>query len=746
MYSRRVTAAAVEDFNRAQHALRAQGGEAAKLAQAELEYHSQAQIDHAVAHFAGLFDEEANEYLRPLRPDEVAFIQNERVLCKLDYRYWSEGYATIIDWRQQRSRFVPNVAQNIIRDIWGEMEEAGHAIWMQQLKARRLGVSTETEMAILHRFQFWENTAAVVAAATPQNSVTMAGMMKFAFLNQPWWLRPKPTKHKDFLPVEFDELHSALSVQAGNQFNGVARGATPTCVHLTELCEWEHAHLLVDAALMRAIIDHPGIFGVMESTALGTGNWWHATWEKNKREHASGRARVRPVFLPWYVGTDIYPSPAALHARPIPADWIPNDRTINHAERARQYVLNNPLLRQHLAKNSNFWQMPRAQMWYYELEYENARAAKELNLFLGEMASDDFSCFQSTNIPVIDQEILMNYHERTREPLAVFGIAGPDIPESLVPPRRLWDPNMPIINIDSREVLQGTWQGVYQLIPLIYDNDRFDPNGVLQVWEFPDDDYTYGVGTDTSGGTGNDNAVNEVLREATPERPPGQVAEWVHDKLTAFQMWPISMAINLWYSTYSSALGRRRQARAAIECMGTGEVVQHEMQKRGWSNFHPWKRYDDKVTRPDGEVRKIGIYTNVWFRPQMIDMVITHLDEESIEIFSRYLLHELTTLEREPGVQKIKAAYGAHDDRVFALGFPLYSLHMGKPPAKQFARKRLAHQGPDMAPPPKYPVWSPPAQASSRPYQPAQRLIPGRYRDQGGLVRYVNPRLPRGFQ
>jgi len=741
VYSPAVTDRAIQSASDAQ----IQAQRAAGLPEWPLERHTAAQIAHAISALDHIYDADLGRPRRPLRPDEQRFITNERRICKLDYRYFTGEYCEIVDWTQQRTRFTPNVAQSIIRDIWGEMEEAGNAIWMQQLKARRLGVSTETELAVLHRFQFYQHTAAVVAAATPKNSVALAGMMKFAFDHQPWWLKPATTKIANDIPVEFAELHSTLSIQAGNQFTGVARGSTPTVIHLSELAEWQDAELLVDAALMRAVIDHPLIFGIMESTALGTGNWWHQAWERHKREFAEGRARVRPVFLPWYVGTDIYPSPAALQARPIPVDWIPLDRTINHAERARQYVLSDPLLFKYLARSNRRWQMPRQQMWYYELEYQNAKQAKELNLFLGEMASDDFSCFQSTNIPVIDQEILLNYHERTREPLAVFAIAGPDIPEALIPSRRLWDPTQPPISIDAADILIN-FRARYQLIPLKFEGwPTFDPNGKLLVWEWPSDDYTYGIGTDTSGGTGQDNAVMEVVREATPERPPGQCAEFVHDRMTSFQLWPLAIALHCLYSTYSMRLGRRAQCRAAIECMGTGEVVQYEMQKRGWSNFHPWKRYDNKTPTADGDAHKIGIYTNSWFRPQMLDMVITHLDEEAIEIWSPYLIHELTTLEREPGQQKIKAAYGAHDDRVFGLGFPLYSLHMGKPPSKQFVRQRLPWvTGGDHAPVITHPKWQPPSQASSRAFQPTQQQIPGKFG--GGLVRHVNRNLPEGFR
>lgn len=712
-------------------------------------YHRLAQIEHAIQHLDSLWDADRKVLRRPLTQDESEFIQNERRLCALDFRgYWLPNYAWIINWYQQPQRFRPNIAQNIVLDLWADREARGLAIWMLQLKARRLGVSTISELAVQHRFQFHPHSNCVVASADPTKSVEMAGIIAFCLDRQPWWLLPqgKP-KISQGMPVEYPDIDTGLTIQAGNQFTGVARGSTPNVVHLSEMASWPDAREQIDGSLMRAVVDSPNVLAIMETTAWGTGNWVHDTWELAKKETAEGRSRLLPVFLPWFVGTDLYPSQADLAARPIDPKWIPSERVLAHAERARQYVLSNPLLFKYLAKRNKHWQMPREQMWFNEIEYNQARQKKELNIFLSEMPADDFEAFQSPNLPVIDPEILIGYNERTRAPIGVYTIIGPDIPPALVAPKRHWDHSKPPIPIHTRDLVPRL-DVKYQLVPLKFEGyPSLDPDLRLLIWEWPEPGESYGVGIDTAEGIGQDRSAIEALREATPMRGPGQVAEWVSAHVTAFQLWPIAMAIGCLYSTYKASAGKRVQCRLAIEAWANGSACQFELQKRGWSNLHPWKAYDNRKIRPDGEVNKLGVYTNVNFRAQMLDMLLTNLKEEALDLPSPYLVHELTRLERRGGNLKIEASYGEHDDRVMAIGFPLFSLHMGKPPQKQFARQRVQYvPGEPTEVRPNYPIWQPDGQARDLPNPMLLRPQRIGLRGQVALLRDLNGRMPRGFQ
>lgn len=731
MYDRGVTNRAIEAASRAQ-------GWA-------LQAYNVSQVDLAITHFNNLWDPEERKLKRPLTDEEQRFITNERKMCALDFLYWTERYAWIVDWQKRPSRFTPNVAQSIIINLWAESESQGHAIWMQQLKARRLGASTVAELGVQHRYQFHPYSNCVVASADPDKTVEMAGVIKYSLDQQPWWLLPRQTKIYKGIPIEFGDIHCNLTIQAGNQFNGVARGSSPSVCHLSELCEWMDAEDLIEGALLPAILDTPDVFGILESTAKGPG-WWKNKWEQNKRDYPRGRSKMRPVFLPWFVGTDLYPTAADLRKRPIPPDWIPSDRTIAHAERARAYVTTDPLLLKYLAKGDKDWKMPRAQMWWREMGYESAKDSKTLNIFLAEYAGDDFEAFQSSNIPVIDPEILLGYQERTRPPIAVYTIIGPEIPPAMVTPSRYWNQNEPTITISTRELLPRH-DAKYQLVPLQFNGyPSFDESMKLLVWEEPMDHHIYGLGNDCSEGLGQDNAIFQVMREATPYREPGQVAEWASNTTTAFQLWPLVMAVGCWYSTLSAQTGRRAQCRLAIESQSNGAALQNEIKKRGWTNFHPRMYNDSRKPRREGETAGIGVLMNHWFRTNMLDMLLTCLSEEAIDLPSPYLVQELTTLERAADTRKAKAAPDAYDDRVMALGIILFSLHMNKPPIKQYGRKRVSYapglQEDDGV---AHPIWTPPVQAQSRAFTKVTQRV---YRDSrfGSLQRVVNRGMPKGFQ
>jgi hypothetical protein len=712
-----------------------------------LTYHSSTAIRSAISHFDDLKDEETGALARPLTPDEQRFIQNERRLCKLDFRYYGDRYATLIGWDKQVTHFHPNIAQAIVLDIWSEMERASLAILIVQLKARQLGMSLLSELAIAHRVQFYPRTNAAIASADPKKTVEMGKMIRYCWENMPWWLMPVATKEQQGMPVEFGDLNSSIMIQAGNQFHGVARGATPDCFHLSELSSWADAASDVDAALLKAVHPTPGVFGILESTALGRANWWYDNWQAIKVDWPLHRTPQCPLFLPWFVGTDIYPTDTWLRAVPIPANWAPSDRTVHHAERARAYVLGNPLLFEHLAHGDREWRLPRRQLWFYEVERETALKKKALNLFLSEMPSDDLEAFQNTQISVIDQDVILDYRERVQPPLGVYAIVGTGIHRALIPPQHLWDPTQPPITVNVSSLLRSP--EVYQFIPLRFEGyPGYDPMFKLFIWEWPEDGEEYGIGTDTSDGIGQDWSVLEVLRKAQGDRCHGQVAEFASPYIKADQLWPMALALGTFYSVIHARAGRRTQCRQAVECRGNGEIVQLELKKRGWVNFHPWKRYDNKKRTPDAQVHKEGVFTNVWFRAMMVDKFLTLVDEQAMDIRSPWLVNELETLERDPEESSARAAYNTHDDRFMAMGFALFSLTVDERPTLQYRRSV-----PQYLPEPtddqvraatSYPTYRPGPQAFDNPVRVAQALASRPHR--GALRRYVNLAMPEGFR
>ncbi|MGH9420469.1 MAG: hypothetical protein ACRD3J_10870, partial [Thermoanaerobaculia bacterium] len=262
-----------------------------------LQYYTPAVIAACIRHLDAIYDPDSGEITRALSPDELRFIDNERRLCALDYRHFLTNYVHIIGWDKRDTLFTPNLAQEVVLELWGDSESNGWAIMMQQLKARQLGMTTLTEAAVLQRFQFRARTYAVVASADPFKTTEMATMIGYMWDHEPWWLKPNQVTYSKQIPTEIPELTSKLKPQWGNMYHGVGRGQTPNVVHLSELSSWADAADDVDNALLKAMHPTPDVFFMMESTALGRDNWWYDEWQILSVDFPEGRSPIRPLFL-----------------------------------------------------------------------------------------------------------------------------------------------------------------------------------------------------------------------------------------------------------------------------------------------------------------------------------------------------------------------------------------------------------------------------------------------------------------
>lgn len=641
-------------------------GKAAAKVGFEPEYHSIAEVAQANKHFNSLVHPETGILLRNLKPDEKRWVQNEILICTCDFRYYADHYAFIFDWQDRLVRFRPNIAQNISMDVWGESEEEGRAISEMALKARQLGKTTITEIAIAHRVQFYHNVNAVVASSDPDKSKEMQKKMEVAWNNMPWFLMPTRTAGRQGEWIEFGKQNSGVSIQHGTQFSGIARGTTPTVAHLSEICDFSDPKELIDASLLRAMHESPWMFLVLESTAMGRKNWWHDQWLASVEGWHLGRERLRPVFLPWFIGSDLYPSETWIRSRiDALASYLPADLTVHHAERAREYVRRSPSLTKYLG---SAWQMSKEQMFFWEVERERYAKKKELAQFYSEMPADDKEAFQNTNISVFDVEVISEYRENTKSPIGVFGFVGTEnmIPSRMQAARSQIDTNIgPPLPVTE-------W---CQLVPLKFQGySGFDWTGKLFIYEMPEEDNEYGVGIDTSEGIGKDRTVMEVMRKGTMERNDAQVAEFASPYVNAFDLAPLAYALGRLYSV-RYGMQPMRQAKMVIECKGNGEATQLELRKMGWSNFHQWVRYDSKRIRQN-TASKLGWFTVSWSRSMMLDYLIKAVRDDALDINSPYFVDEMADLERDEFKQSLGATYGGFDDRIMAAGFVFFSLHI----------------------------------------------------------------------
>lgn len=661
---------------------------ASKPGNFEPQYHSVLEAERNAAHLASLVEQDAGgsiisvrdpdrHWRETLEEDEKRYIRNEMILCRADHNYFVSRYCWIKSEEDRTVRMEPWVSQQIFLSILAEMQIEGFALMLIILKARQLGISREISLIILQFVLFHANTNAFLASSTEDKTGLLFDMLDFVLERLPFWMRPSEKFRRE---NKFLELYngSALTLQHGQQSTGIARGTTPTKAHISELSEFDEFKVsdLIDSALLRAMHDSPSTFLALESTARGMNNWWHDKWKSAKAGWSERRSRLRPLFLPWFVG-GLYPKQHWLRAHPVPPDYTSTmlPWAAAHADGAEQYVKKTEYLYTRLGKD---WRMPLEQIWYYECERDAAIRERRLNKFLQEMPANDDEAFQSTSISVFDNETLTFYRDNAHQTSLVgaYGLIGaPEIVNPrLQPPELLRNYNEEPITV--RVDRDTGYPMQFDLVPLRFDGWSLE-SGVdkIYIFEKPIDGETYGQGMDTSDGIDKDRTVLEGLRKGSINGPTKQVFEYASGKMNALDSWPFALALGTLY-TVRDANGMMQQPRMAIECKGHGDMAQNIIRQMGWTNFHPWndKQLDSRSPKTS-QYQKIGVYTTSWFRDGLIEMMVKMLRDGDIEICSPFFVQEMASLQGDEFVQSLKAGYGGHDDRFMALGFILVSLY-----------------------------------------------------------------------
>ena len=622
-----------------------------------------------------------------LNDEERLWIKTQRIICSFDFWYFVERAVWIKDTDNRTVRMELWQSQKIFLDLIAEMESDEIAIFLIILKARQLGISRIITLILLHRVVFDSNINAYLASSTDKKTLKLFKLISFVLVRMPYWMQPGSSQPGKLGKVdqagkllEFFN-GSAITMEHGQQSTGMARGDSPNVVHLSELAEFDDLTNLVDSALLRGMHPSPRAFLALEGTAEGINNPWHNKWETAKSDWPRRMGRLRPLFLPWFVG-GLYPKAVDLLQRPVPADYAESMApwALSHARMAEQYVHQTDYLTRHLGSN---WSMPLEQIWYYECERGSAIKENRLNKFLQEMPANDDEAFQSSNITVFDVDTINFYRTNTHsQPLwGVFGLRGPleFVPARIQPSDILINHDLPPIRIDADA--GGGVKIPFELVPLKFGGWSLESDSKkgsvdkLYVWEPPIEGFEYGFGCDTGDGIDKDSTCIEGVRKYSLEGPTKQVLEFASGHLSALDVWPFLLAIGTWYSV-KGRHGQTQQPRMCIECKGKGDVVQNILRLMNWTNFHMWndRKIDDR--RPDlSKAQKMGVFTNFYFRAAMIEMIVKALRDGEVEVCSPFFVKEMQSLEGDELEQQLRAGYGGKDDRIMALGFVLKSFY-----------------------------------------------------------------------
>lgn len=645
--------------------------------------------------------EPPRDFISLLDPWEKNWIRNERFLCSCDADYALTRYLKLMNEEDVIMRFAFRRPQRVLFSVIAMLEEMGYSIELMILKARQLGMTSLVELLMCVYICFRHGVNAVIGSADRTKTPLMAKKLLFAYDNLPWYLREPYSRRveSDQGLIEFKELDSGCTFQHGSQMSGIARGSTPTKIHLSEVASFTNPEQQIEAALFKAVHPSPNVFLVLESSGEGDIGWWPRTWRYSKANWESGGARLCPLFLPWYVDTDLYPNSTWLRRHPVPADWRPCSETQEMMARSHLYVQSMVALRKVLGTS---WRMRPEQAYYWEVNFLEARTKKTEKLWLQEMPCTDEEALQRDYKSVFTDVIELV--DRSLKPdFQVYGLTGQSIESEHDPAPADIDygtPDRPVtrelVTYRSPRADSGTSSQGYrwELIPLHYDAEyvalaRANPDDPafrnyidrkLVVYHPPRPNVDYSIGVDTGGGEGDDgdSTVISVWTIGSKGQRDEQVAEFASNRVSHVESFAFIMPIAAYYSRYMESTTRYREPYVTIEQVkAVGDVAQLQMRKMGYQRFHKMVRYDSK-TQNKRTANKMGWFTFGWSRPILLGNFVHCVKNGWAVPHSAWLVEEMKEFEKHStstGRERLEHSATYWDDRIFAAAMAVLGPH-----------------------------------------------------------------------
>ena len=362
--------------------------------------HTIEEVDEFKAYVESIVEIESNSQnsyvsiskpISAVRQKEITrWVENEQITCAADYSYWESRYAYVKSETGEVVRFKNRYAQTILDSVIADLEEKNLAKEIILLGSRQLGAGTKFILMCIHRALFSPNSGVLLTSSQRIKSEFMVTIADTAFNFCPWWLVPLKS------PKGKLENGSVMSIKAGAK----AQGWTPNYVYIADAESYYNPVMTIEEGLLRAIHSSANNLLVIHGQRPKDHGWLRNIWNYSKEYYPKGQARFMPVFLPWYVSSDIYPTKEWIARFPVPEKWVPAKETKDHALRSELYVRSTPLLSKALGKG---WKMPTEQKWYWEYSYNYARAIDALDNFLSYMGADDSE--QLDNTPVAEEDI-----------------------------------------------------------------------------------------------------------------------------------------------------------------------------------------------------------------------------------------------------------------------------------------------------------------------------------------------------
>lgn len=374
---------------------------------------------------------------------------------KNDFPWYSETFLHIRDKNSKLIKFKLNSAQIKVEALDKYCKENNIMRRYIILKARQMGISTYTEGKIFQESSTNELTRGLIVAHEEKASLGLFSMSKLYYEELPDEIRPQK-KYNNGKVLAFENgtndenekkknpgLRSNITIATAGS-GEVARGSTPTKIHISELAFWDNPETTM-LGLLQGVPDTPSSLVVIESTANGVGNYFHKLWQAAVK----GENDFIPIFLPWFTDETYvrqFETEGVRQAFIDEVDYIHDDSNGNvvytyEADLKDKYVLTYE------------------QLYWRKWAIRN-KCGGDVEKFQQEYPSTPEEAFISTGRPKFSSPALRKYQTATRSPV-------------------------------SRGYLREVG-GSVQFFP--------DEKGYISIWKHPVKDKYYCIGADVAEG------------------------------------------------------------------------------------------------------------------------------------------------------------------------------------------------------------------------------------------------------
>lgn len=582
-----------------------------------------------------------------------------RIRCNYDFDYWAYSFV----WIKNKTggddiRFrLNNPQRKLIRKL-EDMRLAGKPIRLILLKARQWGGSTAIQIymawiQLVHKTG-WNS---IIVGHVNNASLEVKGMFTKLMERYPLWLLHKETdvydvKEKKLRPFEGSQSIDIIPQRNCKIKTGTAerpesaRGGDSSMAHCTEVAFWNKTENKTPEQIIKSVCSGvlytPLSVEIYESTANGTGNFFHTEWERAKR----GESDKEYLFIPWY---DI-----ELYSLPIEDKF----------EFARQLYENRN--NGHNNGQYNWWLWERgatleAINWYMVSRKKYDDHAD----MASEFPSDDIEAFKHSGQKVFNQYKVEELRKTCKAPKYIGDVYGKAA--------------------KGKEALEG----------LGFSQDK---QGVLKVYALPETDFKvsnrYLTVVDIGGRSNkSDPSVILVLDRfwMIEGEPPEVVAEWhghIDHDLLAWKAAQIACFYNKSLLVFESNTLETKDKERDTD----GQHLEYILNQIGdiYPNLYARQQSEEDIAA--GAPKKWGFHTNTLTKPLIIDNLVTVIREGSyiervMECVDEYLCYE----------KKANGSFGAisgkHDDRLMTRAIGLFICFSAMDPPRIIEQQtRPIHQ------------------------------------------------------